>query len=140
MTISNSNLYHFMNVRSVRVNPSNIAVRDASNKTGSKPINLSVLVRCQRLETLSCYLMFKELKLLHLLLKKQMMRAVLLLNRRSQSNYYQTSLWMILSLSKRKKPIWAKVVMVKSNLQFIKQQEFRQPLKRLKKQVCHRIR
>ena len=55
----NNSLYHFMAVLSAKENRSSTALRDVSNKTGSKSISLSAQARCLKLETLSCWVMCK---------------------------------------------------------------------------------
>ena len=75
---SSSNSFLSMRAPSVRESLSNIARKDASNKTGLKSINSSALVKCQKLVTQSFLVMSRELKHLPLLSKKRMMKTVLL--------------------------------------------------------------
>jgi hypothetical protein len=75
-----SNSFLSMRAPSVKESLSNIARKDASNKTGLKSINSSALVKCQKLVTQSFLVMSRELKHLPHLSKKHMMKTVLLLS------------------------------------------------------------
>ena len=112
---SNSNSFHFTHVQSVKVNLLNIAASGAFNKTGSKCISSSAVVKCQKHEILCCYLTFKGSRLRLHSSKKLMMRVVSHLNKWGLNSFWAASPNLILNLSKQEKLTSAKVVMVKFN-------------------------
>lgn len=130
---SSSNSFLSMRAPSVRESLSNIARKDASNKTGLKSINSSALVKCQKLVTQSFLVMSRELKHLPLLSKKRMMKTVLLRSNLVQSSFSPLLPKTIQNSLQQEKQILEKDPMVKFNLLDIKPLEFRLLSKRLRK-------
>ena len=141
---SSSNSFLSMRAPSVRIfreqSLSNIARKDASNKTGLKSINSSALVKCQKLVTQSFLVMSRELNPLPLLSKKRMMKTVLLQSNLVQSSFSPLLPKTIQSSSQQEKQILEKDLMVKFNLLDTKLLEFRLLSKRLRKHLFQAVR
>ena len=113
--LSNNSLSLSMHVPNVKVSQSNIAVKDASNKTGSKSTNLSAVVKCQKLEILCCCPTCRELKPRLLLSRKLTMRAASRLNSWVSNSFWAISTNQTSNLSRQEKQTSAKAATVKFN-------------------------